>query len=87
MRLHVCSWNGVVGTVDVDLRWLEVYFVRMKVGESSKIWGVGGVSVGIVLNLPISQANSLWRVILVDWTKRREMILSLIHISEPTRPY
>ena len=38
MRFHVCSWNGVVGTVDVDLRSLEGYFVRMKVGESSEIW-------------------------------------------------
>ena len=44
MRMHVCSWNGVVGALDVDLRWLEWYFVRMKVGESSQIWGVGGVS-------------------------------------------
>ena len=44
MRFHVCSWNGVVGVLDVDLRSLEGYFVRMKVGESSQIWGVGGVS-------------------------------------------
>ena len=44
MRWHVCSWNGVVGALDVDLRWLEGYFVRMKAGESSEIWGVGGVS-------------------------------------------
>ena len=45
MRLHVCSWHGVVGGLDVDLRWLEWYFVRMKVSEYSEIWGVGGVSV------------------------------------------
>ena len=44
MRLHVCSWNGVVGALGVVLRWLEWYFVRMKVGKSSQIWGVGGVS-------------------------------------------
>ena len=44
MRLHICSWKGVVGALGVDLRWLEGYFVRMKVGESSQIWGVGGVS-------------------------------------------
>ena len=43
MSLHVCSWSGVVGALDVDLRSLEWYFV-MKVGESSEIWGVGGVS-------------------------------------------
>ena len=43
--MHVCSWNGVVGAVGVDLRSLEGYFVRMKVGSSSQIWGVGGVSV------------------------------------------
>ena len=40
----VCSWNGVVGVIDVDLRSLEGYSVRMKVGEWSQIWGVGGVS-------------------------------------------
>ena len=44
MRLHVCSWNGVVGALGVDLRSLQGYFFRMKVSESSKIWGVGGVS-------------------------------------------
>ena len=43
MRLHVCSWNGVVGALGVDLRSLEGYFVT-NVGESSQIWGVGGVS-------------------------------------------
>ena len=49
MRLHVCIWKGVVGALGVDLRSLEGYFVRMKVGESSQIWGVGGVS-GVVLS-------------------------------------
>ena len=44
MRLHVCSWKGVVGGLAVDLRSLEGYFVRMKVGKFSQIWGVGGVS-------------------------------------------
>ena len=38
VRLHVCSWNRFVGA-----RSLEGFFV-MKVGESSQIWGVGGVS-------------------------------------------
>ena len=49
MRLHVYNWSGVVGALGVDLRSLEGYFVRMKVGESSQIWGVGGVS-GVVLS-------------------------------------
>ena len=49
IRLHVCSWKGVAGALDVDLRSLEGYFVRMKVIESSDIWGVGGVS-GVVLS-------------------------------------
>ena len=40
----VCSRNGVLGALDVDLRSLEGYFVGKNFCESSQIWGVGGVS-------------------------------------------